>query len=292
MVVGSIGKVDFENWTSMPLNYKSEIRTADAQDSFKDGVVVLVTGCLTGRDKLKRKFAQTFFLAPQDKEPTHVVDPPNLDQASSPTEEVQYVEEKANDSSVDGRQVVDEREIVVENGSYFNKDQHPTNKESANSVAQEDAPKKPYASIVISQTKKGPTKIYVPTNTSRVAPLKAVKQPVAAVAQNVAPEASNPTTTSGIDVPESNDAEDEAEGYSIYVRNLPLDVTVAQLEAEFKTMGLLSKDVYKFEQQGFCFGFVEFEDMSSINLYGTVDGAHILKFKKAKSESLFLQQRE
>ena len=48
-------------------NYKSEIRTADAQDSFKDGVVVLVTGCLTGRDKLKRKFAQTFFLAPQDK---------------------------------------------------------------------------------------------------------------------------------------------------------------------------------------------------------------------------------
>ena len=42
-----------------------------------------------------------------------------------------------------------------------------------------------------------------------MAPLKAVKQPVAAVAQNVAPEASNPTTTSGIDVPESNDAEDE-----------------------------------------------------------------------------------
>ena len=43
-----------------------------------------------------------------------MVDPPNLDQASSPTEEVQYVEEKANDSSVDGRQVADEREIVVE----------------------------------------------------------------------------------------------------------------------------------------------------------------------------------
>ncbi|KAK6796872.1 hypothetical protein RDI58_004573 [Solanum bulbocastanum] len=48
-------------------NYKTEIKTADAQDSFKDGVIVLVTGYLTGRDKLKRKFAQTFFLAPQDK---------------------------------------------------------------------------------------------------------------------------------------------------------------------------------------------------------------------------------
>lgn len=48
-------------------NYKAEIKTADAQDSFKDGVIVMVTGCLTGRDKLRRKFAQTFFLAPQDK---------------------------------------------------------------------------------------------------------------------------------------------------------------------------------------------------------------------------------
>ena len=48
-------------------NYKAEIRTADAQDSFKDGVVVLVNGCLTGRDNLKSKFAQTFFLAPHEK---------------------------------------------------------------------------------------------------------------------------------------------------------------------------------------------------------------------------------
>lgn len=48
-------------------NYKAEIKTADAQASHKDGVIVLVTGCLTGKDNLKRKFTQTFFLAPQDK---------------------------------------------------------------------------------------------------------------------------------------------------------------------------------------------------------------------------------
>lgn len=41
--------------------------TADAQDSFKDGVIVLVTGCLTGKDNLRKKFAQSFFLAPQSK---------------------------------------------------------------------------------------------------------------------------------------------------------------------------------------------------------------------------------
>lgn len=287
-------------------NYKAEIKTADAQESFKDGVIVLVTGCLTGKDNLRRKFTQTFFLAPQDNgyfvlndvfryveenetdtvsemingtedvqsevliadpEPTHVVDPPNLDQAGSYAE-VQHVEEKSNDSLEDGRQVGDEREIVVEAESHFNEDQNPANTESANFVAQEDAPKKSYASIVSSQTKKGTTKIYVPTNTSRMAPPKAVKQPVAAVAQTAAPEASNPTAPSGINVAETNDTEDEAEGHSIYVRNLPLDVTVAQLEAEFKKYGPIKQggvQVRSNWQQGFCFGFVEFEDVSSMH---------------------------
>lgn len=142
-------------------------------------------------------------------EPNHVVDPSNFNQAGSYAEEAQHVEEKANDSLEDGRQVVDEREIVVEAESHFNEDQNPVNTESANSVAQEDAPKKSYASIVSSQTKKGPTKIYVPTNTSRMAPPKAVKQPVAAVAQTAASEASNATAPSGINVAETNDTEAE-----------------------------------------------------------------------------------
>ncbi|CAN4090637.1 unnamed protein product [Withania somnifera] len=288
-------------------NYKAEIKTADAQESFKDGVIVLVTGCLTGKDNLRRKFTQTFFLAPQDNgyfvlndvfryveedetdtvsemingtedvqsevlipdpEPTHVVDPPNLDQDGLYAEEVQHVDEKAYDSLKDRRQVGDEREIVVEAESHFNEDQNPASSESANSVEQEDAPKKSYASIVSSQTKKGPTKIYVPTNTSRMAPPKAVKQPVAALAQTAAPEASNPTAPSGFNVAETNDTEDEAEGHSIYVRNLPLDVTAAQLEAEFKRYGpikLGGVQVRSNRQQGFCFGFVEFVDMSSMH---------------------------
>lgn len=48
-------------------NYKAEIKTADAQQSYKDGVIVLVTGCLTGKDNTRKQFTQTFFLAPQDK---------------------------------------------------------------------------------------------------------------------------------------------------------------------------------------------------------------------------------
>nr|GMD30835.1 putative G3BP-like protein isoform X1 [Ipomoea batatas]GMD39014.1 putative G3BP-like protein isoform X1 [Ipomoea batatas] len=48
-------------------NSKAEIKTADAQDSHQAGVILLVTGCLTGRDNVRKKFTQTFFLAPQEK---------------------------------------------------------------------------------------------------------------------------------------------------------------------------------------------------------------------------------
>lgn len=48
-------------------DYTAEIKTADAQESYENGVIVLVTGCLTGNDNVRKKFTQTFFLAPQDK---------------------------------------------------------------------------------------------------------------------------------------------------------------------------------------------------------------------------------
>lgn len=48
-------------------NLKAEIKTADAQESHMGGVTVLVTGYLTGMDNVRRPFAQSFFLAPQDK---------------------------------------------------------------------------------------------------------------------------------------------------------------------------------------------------------------------------------
>lgn len=38
----------------------------DAQESFGGGVLVLVTGYLTGKDEVTRNFTQAFFLAPQD----------------------------------------------------------------------------------------------------------------------------------------------------------------------------------------------------------------------------------
>ncbi|XP_004232159.1 nuclear transport factor 2-like isoform X1 [Solanum lycopersicum] len=279
-------------------NYKAEIKTADAQQSYKDGVIVLVTGCLTGKDNTRKQFTQTFFLAPQDKgyfvlndvlryaeqvetdnssemvnavkdvapvpltpdpEPVHVLQPSNHRQPSSHAEDIKIVEEVVHGSLENEKVVGDEREIMVGAESHINA-------EPATSVSREDAPKKSYASIVSSQTKKGPAKIYVPSN-SRMAPAKTEKQPVKSVAQAPVPESSIHTASGG-NASESKDAQYRAEGHSIYIRNLPLNVTVAQLEVEFKRFGPIMQggiQVRSNRQQGFCFGFVEFEDLNSMN---------------------------
>lgn len=44
----------------------ANIVTVDAQESYNKGVFVLVTGYLTGKDSLRKKFTQSFFLAPQE----------------------------------------------------------------------------------------------------------------------------------------------------------------------------------------------------------------------------------
>ncbi|KAK2658217.1 hypothetical protein Ddye_004750 [Dipteronia dyeriana] len=46
---------------------QTEIMTVDAQGSYCSGVIVPVIGFLTEKDNVKRKFAQSFFLAPQEK---------------------------------------------------------------------------------------------------------------------------------------------------------------------------------------------------------------------------------
>ncbi|CAK9186003.1 unnamed protein product [Ilex paraguariensis] len=291
-------------------NYKAEIMNADAQDSYKDGVIVLVTGCLTGKDNLRRKFAQTFFLAPQDKgyfvlndvfryveesepleinaettngiddtpsasltpvpEPARVLDPPMLDQATLHVE-VLNVEENAHDPLDNERHLANEREVVVDPELHMALDHISALTESAASTAQEDSPKKSYASIVSSQTKKrvsGPTKVYIPSNNTRVDPSKMEKQPVSLAAQTPAPEASASSAPSSVNAHESWSAQDEAEGHFIFIRNLPLNVMVTQLEVEFKKFGPIKQggvQVRSNKQQGFCFGFVEFHYLSSVH---------------------------
>ncbi|KAK9272392.1 hypothetical protein L1049_002764 [Liquidambar formosana] len=284
-------------------DYKAEIKTADAQKSHMDGVMVLVTGCLTGKDNLRRNFTQSFFLAPQDvgyfvlndvfryvedseplktdkvieiddstsvpltpdPEPTLVPDPPAQDPATSLVEEDKNIVEKAQDTLDNEKQLAKEKGVVMELKIHSNENDVSTVADSASSSALEDAPKKSYASIVkVMNRSSGHTKVYVPTNFVSMVPAKTEKQSPELVASAPVPEASG---TSSISPPESSNAHEEAEGYSIYIRNLPLYVTAADLEVEFKKFGSIKQggiQVRSHKLQGHCFGFVEFQSLSSM----------------------------
>ncbi|EYU44203.1 hypothetical protein MIMGU_mgv1a010963mg [Erythranthe guttata] len=213
-------------------NYKAEIKTADAQDSYADGVIVLVTGYLTGKDNRRRKFTQTFFLAPQDKgyyvlndlfryaeesepeissglvtgvveapptsvaqdpEPLRVVDSPIVNHATPQLEEVEVIEEKIDEQGTDEIEVSDDKDVLVEAESHSNENH-------------DDTPKKSYASILSSLTKKSPTKVYVPAKTAKV-PVKTEKQQRQPAAEESVIESSVPVAPNN--APESKDAQDE-----------------------------------------------------------------------------------
>ena len=80
-------------------------------------------------------------------EPTRVSDPPATDPETSPVEEDGNVE-KSYDPSEHERQLAVEKEAVVQPPSHSNGDDVSTAVESSSSSAQDDAPKKSYASIV------------------------------------------------------------------------------------------------------------------------------------------------
>ncbi|KAL8529598.1 hypothetical protein ACS0TY_006869 [Phlomoides rotata] len=81
--------------------------------------------------------------------------------------------------------------------------------------------------------------------------------------------------------PDRKDAHYEVEGHSIYVRNLPLNLTVAQLEAEFQKFGAIKPNgvqVRSIKQQGFCFS-----NKNAFHLRVRVHPFHVLRINKMLS---------
>ncbi|KAK4775745.1 hypothetical protein SAY87_023706 [Trapa incisa] len=277
----------------LSLNYEdftAEIKTADAQESYGRGVIVLVTGCLTGKDNVKRNFTQMFFLARQEKgyfvlndvfryleengqqtvdsippnnisetvqapiltpepEITNTLDQPAIEMENSLEEEdLSRVPEVCDPSGNDG--TVIEEEIVEP-------EIHSLEIAPAN---EDDAPKKSYASIVkVMQGNAVFRKVHVPSSTIKAVPVKDTQQ------IPVKPPTPVPSGSSGDMVPETNNTP-EGEGHSIYVRNLPYDATVEQLQEVFKKFGPIKPEgIQVRSSKGACFGFVEFETQSSMH---------------------------
>ncbi|XP_077250257.1 nuclear transport factor 2-like isoform X2 [Tasmannia lanceolata] len=295
-VMSSITTMQAINEKILSLDYGTfiaEIKTVDAQESFNDGVLVLVTGYLTGKDSVKRNFTQSFFLAPQDKgyfvlndmfryteevehhkedqghvnitsaplppdqDPVPVQEHQVFEQTDSLSEEEVPVEEVYNPSDNDDDLVMEEESLVVEAVEETHNDSQMMT-DSGSSI-QEEAPKKSYASIV---TKESAPPLSVPAP----APPNPERQVVPPPAPSSAPEV--PVSSSGSNAIESGNVQEaEATGYSIYIRNLPMNAEAVQIEEEFKRFGPIKSggvQVRSNKHQAFCFGFVEFEVASAI----------------------------
>ncbi|KAL9384354.1 hypothetical protein Peur_021364 [Populus x canadensis] len=132
----------------------------------------------------------------------------------------------------------------------------------------EEPPKKTYASIL--QVSKGlfsssvatqpPVNKSAPTTSDwNHMPTPTAQQPESVLSS--APE-------SGIEVTEDCLGLDEGELKSVYVRNLPSDITAEEIEEEFKHFGRIKPDgVFVRNRKdvvGVCYAFVEFEDLRSV----------------------------
>ncbi|KAK9748143.1 hypothetical protein RND81_02G038800 [Saponaria officinalis] len=290
----------------LSLNYKdfvAEIKTADAQQSLGDGVVVLVTGYLTEKDNMRKKFAQTFFLAPQEKgyyvlndvfryiedestpeavsapavgnsetvqaavqipepeQPRHVADLPEHVQEPVNEEDLANEPEICDPSDIEDGSIAEE-EVIDPPPTHLDQSENNVTVTPLPPVSQEDEPKMSYASI-LKAMKTNPSPMPVR------APVVKAKRPVSdketGGATKPAPifETSASNSEAG---PEKTDALEEAESFSIYVRNLPQSATAAQVEEVFAKFGPVKQGgvQVRSNKQGFCFGFVEFESPSSM----------------------------
>ncbi|XP_019178699.1 PREDICTED: putative G3BP-like protein isoform X3 [Ipomoea nil] len=133
----------------------------------------------------------------------------------------------------------------------------------------EEAPKKSYAKIE-EVPKKSYAKIVSELKESAATfslPAPAIRKPVVKNAEKV-----NQPSAVAADILDSsapvdnvNNQEEEADGYSIYIKGLPLSATVSLLAEEFKKFGPIKDGgIQVRSNRGFCFGFVEFEEASAV----------------------------
>lgn len=291
----------------LSLNYgefRAEIKSVDAQESYNGGVHVLVTGYLSGKDNMVQNFTQTFFLAPQEKgyfvlndifryvedikhangnqsSGTDIEAPLTPEQDPSPVE-VNHVSEQTvvpaevhedeelnpldngsvsvEEEEVPVAEVVDEEVPVAEVVDELPGDSQVVG-ESVSKI--EEVPKKSYASIVMVM-KESAAPLFSPAPVPRKSPVKS-QAPQVNHAQVSAAIAETPV--SGSDAADNgSNQEGEADGYSIYIKGLPMNATAPLLEDEFKKFGTIKAGgvQVRSNKQGFCFGFVEFEVESAV----------------------------
>ncbi|KAL6853914.1 hypothetical protein ACP4OV_019943 [Aristida adscensionis] len=260
-------------------NYLTEIETADAQLSHKDGVLIVVTGSLTSAEGVCRRFTQSFFLAPQESGGYFVLNDVFTFISERPPAAINHVPQENEDSQnakpasetalseptpVDDNLISDH--VTVENrvadGQVGNSTVNGTivensvsvtppvqvatedAKKAAAAATQADVPKKSYASIV-KVMKEGPPMPSVAKPSPSVAKAKTAPKPVTKVVEGSEKSSAKPTQAAITETAASdrNTAENNSPrsepGYSVFVKSLPFNSTVQMVEDEFKRFGAI-----------------------------------------------------
>ncbi|KAL0390260.1 UNVERIFIED_CONTAM: Nuclear transport factor 2 [Sesamum calycinum] len=260
-------------------DFRAEIKSVDAQESFNGGVHVLVTGYLAGKDNTVRNFAQAFFLAPQDRgyfvlndmfryvdnvtpNPALVSDavvPTAAEPSPAPAPAPAPVQAQSQENHVSEESTPSAEEALAgevynppENGNVPIAEEEVPVAEVVDEVLDdaqlvvessakiEEVPKKSYASIVSDASQGKCCKFLSPPAAPRKAPVKSMEQANSAFM----PAADAPVSSSdSVD----NEHNQEADGYSIYIKGLPMNATEALLEEVFKNLGLLRMMEFKLE---------------------------------------------
>ncbi|KAK1351818.1 nuclear transport factor 2-like [Heracleum sosnowskyi] len=128
-------------------------------------------------------------------------------------------------------------------------------------IKSEEVPKKSYASIVKDLKEKG-LPFSSPAPVLRKPPQKSREQQV----KPTPPASSNTDVSASIlNAAENVNQDLESDGYSIYIKGLPYNATPSLLEDEFKKYGTIKNGgIQVRSKQGFCFGFVEYEEASAV----------------------------
>ncbi|KAF8037396.1 hypothetical protein BT93_B0329 [Corymbia citriodora subsp. variegata] len=269
-------------------DHTMKIETADAQESHENGVIVLVTGCLTGKDNARRKFTQTFFLAPQDKgyfvlndvfryvgESESLVNRTNENApAVALTPEVGPINAQdqlaAEPATAIEKEDLDNAAEVSDpsgnEGSVIEEEiiESPFHKPAESTPAEEENAPKAYASIVkVMQDNAASPSLRVPSSRVAGATSNVQQSTVSVYAKPSAPDTSALVSDNAS---ESSKQNEEVEGHSICMWNLPYNATIELLEEEFRKFGPIKPNGIQIcsAKKGSCFGFVEFEALSSM----------------------------
>ncbi|GLJ56808.1 hypothetical protein SUGI_1261100 [Cryptomeria japonica] len=227
------------------LNEGNEVKigTVDSQQAYNESYIILVTGIILGHENVERKFAQSFFLAPQER--GYFV----LNDAFRYLEESQYSEDKTYMSA---NAVCDEplQEEIVPAKEIQRFESQPSkleNKHATETVENEQ------------QLKDIEKTISPPEETTKMSFLAVLLKENPHPIQRPTVVVKFPINTGlKANVPSQN---------SIHLRNLPWNSTITLLEEEFKKYASIKPggiQIRANKEKNFCYAFIEFQSSTSV----------------------------